>query len=86
MQILQQPQTPYITLPSLDGKTDAEKKDTIGEYIYNHAIQLHPSKAGKIAGMMLEFPLDTLMPVISNPQNLMKNINDAAVLIDRQGQ
>jgi hypothetical protein len=53
----------------------------ITEFIRAWAQHLYPTLAEQIVGMILEFPLDMLLPVVTSQDNLVRNINAAATRI-----
>jgi hypothetical protein len=70
----------------LEGKSPELQREMLGEYIYRVAERHFPQEAGKITGMLLEFPPAQLLPVLSSLPSLEKNIADAHQLLQHQQQ
>ncbi|KAK2947455.1 hypothetical protein BLNAU_17605 [Blattamonas nauphoetae] len=81
-------QPPHQQLPpfndaELEGKDEADKKQTIGEYIYPIVMDRYDDeKAGKITGILIEFPMDVLLKLVKNSQALMSKIEEANRVLD----
>ncbi|KAA6403903.1 MAG: hypothetical protein EZS28_000573 [Streblomastix strix] len=72
-------------LSSLSQGSDEDKKNSIGEFIYEYAAKDHEELAGKITGMILELDLSELKQIVQNKQILNKQITDAILLLQQTG-
>jgi hypothetical protein len=63
--------------------SSAERLVQIAEFIRARAQQLYPTLTEQITRAILEFPLDMLLPVVTSPDNLVKNIKFAATRVVR---
>lgn len=64
------PQQPQVTIASLEGKSEEEQKNFLGERLYNGVMEIDSERAAKITGMLLELP----------PIEVIAAINDVAVM------
>ncbi|KAA6369603.1 MAG: hypothetical protein EZS28_034870, partial [Streblomastix strix] len=72
-------------LSLISNGTDQEKKDNIGEFIYEYVARDHEDLAGKITGLILELDLSELKQIVQNKQLLNKNIADAIAQLGQNG-
>lgn len=73
-----QPAAPLLNLEDLEHRPEAERREIIGEFIYNRAKQRHgESSAPRIAGMLLEFQFSELKPTLKDMNLLDRNIDEA---------
>ncbi|KAA6397057.1 MAG: hypothetical protein EZS28_007418 [Streblomastix strix] len=72
-------------LSSLSQLSDEDKKNSIGEFIYEYAAKDHEELAGKITGIILEHDLSELKQIVQNKQILNKQITDAILLVQQTG-
>jgi hypothetical protein len=76
------PQAPFDA-NCLTGKSSAEQMLLIADFIRARAQQLYPTLTEQITRAILEFPLDMLLPVVTSPDNLVRNIKFAATHVVR---
>ncbi|KAA6387824.1 MAG: hypothetical protein EZS28_016648, partial [Streblomastix strix] len=67
---------------SIDHGTDEEKKNNIGEYIYEYIEQDHQELAGKITGMIRELDLSELQQIVQSKQLLNQNVAQAIKVLN----
>ncbi|KAK2960058.1 hypothetical protein BLNAU_4941 [Blattamonas nauphoetae] len=70
---------PPFDKTELANKSEDDQKQTIGEYIYPIVLDMYKSDdyAGKITGILIEFPLDVLVRLVGTPDQLQKKIHEA---------
>ena len=68
--------------PEFLWKTDDEKRNEIGEYIYEHiSKQTDEENAGKITGMIIDLPLENLLESLTTFDGLNKKIREGKELL-----
>ena len=71
----------------LESLSNEDKRERIGEYIYNRAKDIFGDQAAaRIAGMLLEFEFKDLQPLLTNHYNLDQNIRAAHQMMQTSQQ
>lgn len=53
----------------------------LGERLYNKVLQIHPSQAAKITGMLLDLPAHQYIMLVSSEETLRQRVNEAMAVI-----
>lgn len=69
-------------LSSADAK---EQKQMLGERLYPLINNMHPSKAGKITGMLLEIDNSELLHMLEHQESLKAKVDEAIAVLQHAG-
>lgn len=69
-------------LSSADAK---EQKQMLGERLYPLINVMHPSKAGKITGMLLEIDNSELLHMLEHQESLKAKVDEAIAVLAHAG-
>lgn len=73
----------YIDTNQLVGKTEADQKQLLGNYIYPFVEQSFPAEAGKITGMLLQKSVNEILAYCANKDLFVQTIQTANAFLQQ---
>lgn len=77
------PQVPGISAQNLAKMTPEEQKNTLGERLYAKIMEINPSQAAKITGMLLEMETGEILNVLEDQRTLISKVNEAITVLQQ---
>ena len=74
---------PAITMEVAQSLSDDDRRNTFGERIFQLISAINDPRVSKITGMMLELPMEDLLMIVNNPQELYSKICEANEVLDQ---
>ena len=71
-----------LDLPLLNNMTIEDQRNYIGDHIHPFVTSKDPKNANKITGMIIDLPMNELIPGVKSPHVLSRMINEAQVLLE----
>jgi polyadenylate-binding protein len=84
-----QPQRPVqgvangMSAQNLAKMTPEEQKNALGERLYSKIMEVNPSQAAKITGMLLEMETGEILNVLEDPRLLVAKVNEAVTVLQQ---
>ena len=72
-----------ITMEIAQSLSDEDRRNAFGERIFQLIAAINDPRVSKITGMMLELPIEDLIVIVNNPQELYSKICEANEVLDQ---
>ena len=72
-----------ISAQNLAKMTPEEQKNALGERLYSKIMELNPTQAAKITGMLLEMETGEILNVLEDQRLLMSKVNEAVTVLQQ---
>jgi len=74
---------PQLTREVVENLSDEDRRNTFGERIFQLISAINDPRVSKITGMMLELPVEDLLLIVNNAQELYNKICEANEVLDQ---